>query len=120
MVGDYVWTEAAISDGMQKRSVGLGAYRCGHLTTWTILQKDDPDHLGMRCNALPEHQMALITSGCAPSSFDCHWVTLYVEHNVTREEKPYIAAEGRVNENREEHDVGGVSQASHGSCHPYR
>jgi hypothetical protein len=57
MVGDYVWTEAVISDAMQKRSVGLGAY-----------------------------------------SFDCHWVTLYVEHNATNgdgEAKPYIAAEGR-------------------------
>ena len=73
MVGDYVWTEAVISDAMQKRSVGLGAY-----------------------------------------SFDCHWVTLYLEHNVTRGEKPYIAAEGRVNQNREEQDVGGVMQT------PYR
>ena len=37
-------------------------------TTWTILQNDDPCHLGLRCNALPEHQMALITSGCVPFS----------------------------------------------------
>ena len=73
LVGDYVWTEAVVSDEMQKRSVGLGAY-----------------------------------------SFDCHWVTLYVEHNVTHGEKPFIAAEGRVNENRQEQDVGGVIQA------PYR
>ena len=28
--------------------------------------KDDPSHLRLRCNALPEHQMALITSGCVP------------------------------------------------------
>ena len=40
--------------------------RCGHPTTWTILQKDDPYHLGLRYNVLPVHQMALITSGCAP------------------------------------------------------
>ena len=34
--------------------------------TWTILQKDGPCHLGLRCNELPAHQMALITSGlCA-------------------------------------------------------
>ena len=26
-------------------------------------QKDGPDHLGLRCNARPEHRMALITSG---------------------------------------------------------
>ena len=32
----------------------------------TVLQHDGPNHLGLRCNALPEHQMALITSGCAP------------------------------------------------------
>ena len=38
------------------------------LTTWTVLQNDNPNHLGLRCNALPEHQMALITSDCAPSA----------------------------------------------------
>ena len=36
--------------------------------TWTILQRDGPNHLGLRHNALPAHQMALITSDCAPSS----------------------------------------------------
>ena len=38
------------------------------LTTWTIHYptKDDPNHLGLRCNTLPEPQMALITSGCVP------------------------------------------------------
>ena len=35
-------------------------------TTWTILQKDGPNHLGLRYNELHEHQMALITSGCVP------------------------------------------------------
>ena len=35
-------------------------------TARTILQKMTPDHLELRCNALPEQQMALITSGlCA-------------------------------------------------------
>ena len=34
-----------------------------NLLNITILQNDGPDRLGMRCNALPEHQMALITSG---------------------------------------------------------
>ena len=37
-------------------------------TTWTILQQYGPDHLGLWYCALPEHQMALITSDCAPSS----------------------------------------------------
>jgi hypothetical protein len=74
LVGDYVWTEAVITDAMQQRSIGLGAY-----------------------------------------SFDCHWVTLYVDnHNVTSGAKPLVVAEGRVNENRQEQDVGGVMQA------PYR
>ena len=36
--------------------------------TPTVLPNDDPNHLGLRCNALPEHQMALITSGCLPFS----------------------------------------------------
>ena len=35
-------------------------------TTWTILQKDGPNHLGLPYNELHEHQMALITSGCVP------------------------------------------------------
>ena len=37
-------------------------------TTWTVFQNDDPNHLGLRCNAFPEHQMALIPSGCVPFS----------------------------------------------------
>ena len=35
-------------------------------TAWTVRQNDGPNHLGMRCNAFPEHQVALITSDCAP------------------------------------------------------
>ena len=36
---------------------------------WTVLQKDDPNHLGLRCNAFHAHQMALITSGCVPPRY---------------------------------------------------
>ena len=32
--------------------------------TWIVLQHDGPNHLGLRCNASLEHQMALITSDC--------------------------------------------------------
>ena len=35
-------------------------------TTWTALQHDGPNHLGLRLNALPGHQMALITSDYVP------------------------------------------------------
>ena len=38
------------------------------LATWTVLQNDDPNHLGLRCNAFPGHHMALITPGCVPFS----------------------------------------------------
>ena len=42
------------------------------LVLWTILQHDGPDHLGLWYNALPEHQMALIASGCGcPSGAAC-------------------------------------------------
>ena len=34
-------------------------------TTWTVTRYDGPNHLGLWSNALPEHQMALITSDCA-------------------------------------------------------
>ena len=33
-------------------------------TTRTVLQNDGPDDLELRCNALPAHYMALLTSGC--------------------------------------------------------
>ena len=35
-------------------------------TTWTILQHNGPDHLGLWRGALPGRQMALITSNCVP------------------------------------------------------
>ena len=37
-------------------------------TIWTVLQKNGPNHLGLSYNVLPAHQMALITSSCAPFS----------------------------------------------------
>ena len=40
--------------------------------TWTTLQHDGSNHLGLWCNMIPEYQMALITSGygsaCGPSA----------------------------------------------------
>ena len=42
------------------------ASRKGTPTTWTVLQQDGPNHLGLLYNVLPGHQMALITSDCAP------------------------------------------------------
>ena len=39
-------------------------YFCFVLTAWTILQNGGPNHLGLRCNAFPEHQMPPITSDC--------------------------------------------------------
>ena len=38
----------------------------GTPTTWTTHQQNGPDHLGLWCNVLPDHHMALITSGCVP------------------------------------------------------
>ena len=35
-------------------------------TKWTIKRHDGPNHLGLLCDALPEHQMALINSDRAP------------------------------------------------------
>ena len=37
--------------------------------TWTVLQQDGPNHLGLWCDALPEHQTALITSGLRALQF---------------------------------------------------
>ena len=45
------------------RAAGAGGR--SPLTTWTIIRHDGPNHLGLRCEALLEKQMALITSGCA-------------------------------------------------------
>ena len=45
---------------------GPGGLGCGHPTAWTIIQQNGPNHLGLWYNALPGHQMGLITSGCVP------------------------------------------------------
>ena len=42
------------------------AYGAEPPTTWTILEQDGPNHLGLWYNALPEYQTALTTSDCAP------------------------------------------------------
>ena len=47
---------------------GLRAAGAGHPTPWTIPQRDGPNHLGLRYNSLPEHQMAPITSDCVRRS----------------------------------------------------
>ena len=47
-------------------SKSAAVHKVRGLTTWTALQNDDPNHLELRFNALPEHQMALVTSGCVP------------------------------------------------------
>ena len=56
-------------------SIATGCAARAHLVrgpkTRTILQKHGPNHLGLRYNELPEHQMALITSGCVPSRCTC-------------------------------------------------
>ena len=31
-----------------RHALAAGMSRCGHLTTWTIIQSNDPNHLGMR------------------------------------------------------------------------
>ena len=63
-------TRAAPARGSCSSSNGAvsGQSTCGSCppTTWTTLQQDGPDHLGLWYNALPDHQMALITSDCRP------------------------------------------------------
>ena len=54
--GEKVW------EGCGKMGKGLEGAK-SHDTT---IRHDGPDHLGLWCDALPEHQTALITSGCAP------------------------------------------------------
>ena len=36
--------------------------------TWTITRHGGPNHLGLWCDALPEHQLAVIASGCVRPS----------------------------------------------------
>ena len=40
-------------------------------TNMDTTRHDGPNHLGLWCDALPEHQMALITSDCA--AFSTAW-----------------------------------------------
>ena len=56
---------------------------CGPPTTaWTILQHDGPHHLGLRCNAFSEHQLALITSGCVTTRPLLHQMALITSGSV--------------------------------------
>ena len=55
-------TVAQFAAAVRKLVRGAGAP-----TTWTIIQQDGPNHLGLWCNMLPEYQMAAITSGCVRS-----------------------------------------------------
>ena len=49
-------------------TMAVRATRCGPPpTTWTMARHDGANNLGLFCDALPEHQMALITSDYAPS-----------------------------------------------------
>ena len=44
---------------MQRSAIAIAAP-----TTWTVLQKNGPNHLGLWYNMLPWHQMAPVTSDC--------------------------------------------------------
>ena len=48
------------SDGHPGQHQGAGIPH----KTWTVPQRDGPNHLGSRCKALPAHRMTRITSGC--------------------------------------------------------
>ena len=64
----------------QLRRAFMELDRCD-LTARTTLQHDGPNHLGLRCNALPGQQMALITSGlCARQG----WLRHHQPHRVQR------------------------------------
>ena len=72
------------------------------LTTWTIPQKHGPNHLGLRCNAFPGHQRALITSNCVPFRLRriCHQPQpVAVVCAVLRETSVSIACEMRREQN---------------------
>ena len=64
-------TTAHLARGGGREGQGQGwvspAKEVRDLTAWTVHQDDGPNHLGLRCNALPGHQTALLTSGCGPS-----------------------------------------------------
>ena len=60
-------SRGAYRDEQYKIVVGRCCPEVRGPTKWTITRYDGPNHLGLWYNALPEHQMALITSDCAPS-----------------------------------------------------
>ena len=61
------WSDDASVEAMLEAVLpaGLAGPPQVHPPTWTVLQQDGPNHLRLWCNALPEHQMAPVTSGCA-------------------------------------------------------
>ena len=58
---------SAVAEAEAAGEGGAGSQQVRGPKTWTIARHDGPNYLGLRCDALPEHQMALIPSDCAPS-----------------------------------------------------
>ena len=58
-------SDARFDEAMEASLARL--WGCGTPQIWTILQKDGPNDLGLWYNALREHQMSLMTSGCVSS-----------------------------------------------------
>ena len=59
---------------------------------WAIIQRDGPNHLGLRYNALPGHQMALIASGCAgPPGTTIAGMDVEALGNMTGKSRPTAA-----------------------------
>ena len=64
---------------------------------------------------VPSEEKQKRSIGLGAYVFDCHWVTLYdVPASADGKIKAAVVAEGRVNQDRDGHDVSGVTQA------PYR
>ena len=63
LLGEWVDMELVLLDPIFVQS---RAQSVRNPTTGTMTRHDGPNHLGLCCEALPEHQMALITSDCAP------------------------------------------------------
>ena len=47
---------------------------------------------------VPSEEKQQRSIGLGAYSFDCHWVSLYIEHPLKPEASDYVAAEGRVHE----------------------
>ena len=70
------WAQTALADAAVSLVIsvigGLTVRDPPTTTAWAVLRRNGPNHLGLWRDALPEHQMAVLTSDCVRDALPEH------------------------------------------------